>query len=130
MPRINRDSQRRMAARRDRERRRPAGESRYRFATPESAVEPDEGVAAVDNAESTRAQLETSSSTRSRSSRRTTADSQPPAASTRGGARPAPLPFSAYAAEYAYVVRDLRRVGVVIGSLLVILILLYFVLPH
>jgi len=31
-----------MAARRDRERRRPAAERRYRFASPEAALEPDE----------------------------------------------------------------------------------------
>ena len=43
MPRVNRDMQRRMAARRERERRRPGGtERRYRFATPESPVESDE----------------------------------------------------------------------------------------
>jgi hypothetical protein len=40
------------------------------------------------------------------------------------------LPFSAYKSEYAYVLSDLRRVGLVIGSLLLILILLYFILPH
>jgi hypothetical protein len=122
MPRVNRDLQRRMAARRDRERRRPSGESRYRFATPESAVEAEPGAAAVDGGD-------TPSNGQSRAARRTTAEPRT-AASTRGGTRPAPLPFSAYAAEYAYVLRDLRRVGLVIGSLLAILIVLYFVLPH
>ena len=129
MPRINRDLQRRMAARRDRERRRPSPESRYRFATPESAVEAEEGAAAVDNGETTQA-IDTPASRQSRSSRGTTADARPPAASTRGGTRPTPLPFSAYTADYAYVISDLRRVGLVIGSLLLILIVLYFVLPH
>jgi hypothetical protein len=118
-----------MAARRDRERRRPSGETRYRFATPEAAVEPIEDEAAVDGAESTPA-AETPASRRSSSRGAPASDSRPVAASTRGGARPAPLPFSAYRAEYAYVLNDLRRVGLVIGSLLVILILLYFVLPH
>jgi len=118
-----------MAARRDRERRRPSAESRYRFATPESAVEAEEGAAAVDNGETTQA-IDTPSSRQSRSSRGTTADARPAAASTRGGTRPAPLPFSAYTADYAYVISDLRRVGLVIGSLLLILIVLYFVLPH
>ncbi|MCA1647004.1 MAG: hypothetical protein LC797_16590 [Chloroflexi bacterium] len=55
---------------------------------------------------------------------------QPVAASSRAGARATPVPFSAYSAEYAYVLNDLRRVGLVIGSLLVILLLLYFVLPR
>src|SRR5436853_330748 len=41
MPRVNRDLQRRMAARRERERRRPPAERRYRFATPETDVEAD-----------------------------------------------------------------------------------------
>ena len=40
------------------------------------------------------------------------------------------MPFSAYRAEYAYVLGDLRRVGLVIGSLLLILLLVYFVLSH
>jgi hypothetical protein len=123
MPRVNRDLQRRMAARRDRERRRPSGESRYRFATPESAGEAEPGAATVDGGD-------TPANGQSRPVRGTTAEARPAAASTRGGSRPAPLPFSAYVAEYAYVLRDLRRVGLVIGSLLVILILLYFVLPH
>ena len=109
-----------MAARRDRERRRPSGESRYRFATPESAVEADEGVAADASA----------TSRQERANRGTPPDPKPAAASTRGGSRPAALPFSAYTADYAYVLSDLRRVGLVIGSLLLILIVLYFVLPH
>ena len=128
MPRINRDLQRRMAARRDRERRRPSSENRYRFATPESAVTPDQPVDAVDGGDATQA-IETPSNRQSRAGR-TTVDARPAVASTRGGSRPAPLPFSAYAAEYAYVFGDLRRVGLVIGSLLLILIVLYFVLPH
>jgi hypothetical protein len=39
-------------------------------------------------------------------------------------------PFSEFREEYAYVISDLRRVALVIGSMLVVLILLYFVLPH
>jgi hypothetical protein len=117
-----------MAARRDRERRRPTGESRYRFATPEPAVEPDEG-AAADASDATRA-TGTPAGRRSTANHGATSDLRQASTSTRGGARPAPLPFTAYAAEYAYVLSDLRRVALVIGSLLVILILLYFVLPH
>jgi hypothetical protein len=118
-----------MAARRDRERRRPSPENRYRFGTPESAVNADDGVDAVDGGDTTQA-TETPSNRQSRASRGTTVDPKPAAASTRGGSRPAPLPFSHYAADYAYVLSDLRRVGLVIGSLLLILIVLYFVLPH
>jgi hypothetical protein len=117
-----------MAARRDRERRRPSGESRYRFAAPESAV--DSGEVATGD-ETTTPEAETSADRQSRARRTATpAARQATVAPTRGGARPAPLPFSAYATEYRYVISDLRRVGLVIGSLLVILILLYFVLPH
>jgi hypothetical protein len=112
-----------MAARRDRERRRPSTENRYRFGTPESAVEADEGVDAIDGGD-------TPSNRQSRASRTTSIDPKPAAASTRGGARAAPLPFSHYTADYAYVLSDLRRVALVIGSLLLILIVLYFVLPH
>jgi hypothetical protein len=37
-------------------------------------------------------------------------------------------PYSEYAAEYAYVLSDLRRVGVIAGSLFVLLVILsYFV---
>jgi hypothetical protein len=115
-----------MAARRDRDRRKPSGESRYRFATPETVVEADE---AATNGDATQA-AETPADRQARGRRATTADAPQAAPSTRGGARPAPLPFSAYAAEYRYVIGDLRRVGLVIGSLLVVLILLYLVLPH
>ena len=47
--------------------------------------------------------------TQARSRRSTTPEPRLAAASTRGGVRPAPLPFSAFAAEYAYVLSDLRR---------------------
>jgi len=110
-----------MAARRDRERRRPAAERRYRFATPEAALEPDELLVANGD-EATEVE------TPPKRARTIKAEAAP--SSTRGGARPAALPFSAYRAEYAYVLGDLRRVGLVIGSLLLILLLVYFVLPH
>jgi hypothetical protein len=109
-----------MAARRDRERRRPAAERRYRFASPEAALEPDDTLVA-DGDDSTEA-VETPPK---RAARIIKAEAAP-----RGGQRPAALPFSAYRAEYAYVLGDLRRVGLVIGSLLLILLLVYFVLPH
>ncbi|MGI9147000.1 MAG: hypothetical protein ACR2IK_10685 [Chloroflexota bacterium] len=129
MPRVNRDLQRRMAARRDRERRRPIRESRYRFGTPESAAEAEESVASDDIGQTTPA-FDPPANGRSRGERRTPLEFGSLGTSTRGGVRAAPLPFSAYTADYAYVLGDLRRVGLVIGSLLVILILLYFVLPH
>jgi hypothetical protein len=115
-----------MAARRDRERRRPAAEGRYRFASPEAALEPDPALVA-DQDESTEAapDLEKAPPKRARAIK-----PEPTPTSTRGGARTAALPFSAYKAEYAYVLGDLRRVGLVIGSLLLILLLAYFVLPH
>ncbi len=126
MPRVNRDLQRRMAARRDRERRRPAAERRYRFASPEAALEPDELLVA-DGEEPTEAVADLDKAPPKRA-RTIKTEAAPP--STRGGARPAALPFSAYRAEYTYVLGDLRRVGLVIGSLLLILLLVYFVLPH
>jgi hypothetical protein len=114
-----------MAARRERERRRPSGERRYRFATPETALPPDQAVVeagadgdAVDSVEA----LEEAPPARPRRGTSATATRAAPP-------RPSAKPFSAYKDEYAYVGRDLRRVGVVIGSLLVILIVLYFVLP-
>ncbi len=111
-----------MAARRDRERRRPPAERRYRFGTPESALEPDQTRLGDD--EQAIEAVETPPK------RARTGMTDTPAAATRGGARTAALPFSAYEAEYAYVFGDLRRVALVIGSLLVILLVLFFVLPH
>lgn len=43
---------------------------------------------------------------------------------TAARTRPAARPFSAYAEDYRYVVRDLRRVFVVAGGLLVVLLVL------
>jgi hypothetical protein len=129
-----------MAARRERERRRPPAGRQYRFGTPESAVEPDEAVAngeqavedAAENAVGKAVEKPAESPrARSRSSRATGLTAAPAATvSTRGGAGAGHRPFSEYKADYAYVLGDLRRVVMVIGSLLVILILLYLVLPH
>ena len=125
MPRVNRDLQRRMAARRDRERRRPGGDRRYRFETTESAAEPDETLVAEDEVADA-VQAAPPPPTRAGRDRATATDG---AVSARGQMRSAPKPFSAYREEYVYVFSDLRRVAVVIGSLLLILIVLYFVLP-
>ena len=125
MPRVNRDLQRRMAARRDRERRRPTGDRRYRFNTTEPATELDETLIAEDEVADT---VDTAPppSARARPDRAAASDG---AASTRAPTKSGPRPFAAYREEYAYVFSDLRRVGLVIGSLLVILIVIYFVLP-
>jgi hypothetical protein len=109
-----------MAARRERERRRPSSERRYRFAAPEQALEPEE------------AELEQDGQATDVES--APAQTRPPrsgsiAASTRGGVRAAAKPYSAYKDEYSYVFGDLRRVAAVIGGLLIALIVLYFLLP-
>jgi hypothetical protein len=115
-----------MAARRERERRRPGGgERRYRFATPETALEPDDTLVEQDR-EATELAEEAPAAARTRARREPAA---PTATATRGARATAARPFSAYKDEYAYVYGDLRRVGAVIGSLLLILIVLYFVLP-
>jgi hypothetical protein len=121
MPRVNRDIQRRMAARRERERRRPGGERRYRFTAPEPGLAPDETALEAEVNGQAEAVEEAPAPTRARGAR----EGRVAAPTTRPTARP----FSAYKDEYAYVYTDLRRVGAVIGSLLLILIILYFVLP-
>ena len=129
MPRVNRDLQRRMAARRERERRRPSADRAYRFGSPEAALEPDEALASPEATDTDAAETRAleQASRRSRSARAAANESQP----ARGIANPAThKPFSAFKDEYAYVIGDLRRVALVIGSLLIVLILLYFVLPH
>ena len=122
MPRVNRDLQRRMAARRERERRRPPAERRYRFGTPETDVGADETL--IDGQEATQEAVGTPPK------RPPSAREAPESSGTRGGIKAAALPFSAYRSEYAYVLNDLRRVALVIGSLLLILLLMYFILPH
>ena len=111
-----------MAARRERDRRRPGGERQYRFVTPEPAVAPDETVVEQDEEASESVQTPPPSSSAARSA--AVATPAPPRVSTR-----TTRPFSAYKEEYGYVYGDLRRVGVVVGSLLAVLIVLYFVLP-
>jgi hypothetical protein len=122
MPRVNRDLQRRLAARRERERRRPSAERRYRFTSPDQQVAPDDEATLDDGTAQPLAGVEAP---------RQAAQTRPSEArpSTRSG-RPPVRTFAEYAAEYRYVISDLQRVGLVVGSLLVILIVLYFVLPH
>ncbi|MBV8715557.1 MAG: hypothetical protein JO020_09105 [Chloroflexi bacterium] len=120
MPRVNRDLQRRLAARRERDRRRPSGERRYRFTTPDPALEGDEEALLQEDGAVADAVEDKAPPRSTRTA---------PAAGNRAAQRPAAKPFSAYKDEYAYVYGDLRRVGAVIGGLLLALIILYFVLP-
>jgi hypothetical protein len=125
MPRVNRDLQRRLAARRERERRRPS-QRRYNFATPETELIDENGAdtdvldAGAEVATSAPAEPAQGSAPRAPTTSST---------STRGGVRAVSRPFSDYKDEYAYVSRDLRRVAAVIGGLLLALIVLYLVLP-
>ena len=128
MPRVNRDLQRRMAARRERERRRPSGERRYRFGTPEAPTEADEAAVEQDG-EATETVGTPTGAPPGRTARAARGAAVAPPTPARGGAKIAPRPFSAYREEYAYVSSDLRRVGAVIGGLLIALIVLYFLLP-
>ncbi len=115
MPRVNRDNrdlQRRLAARRGRERRRPTSEPRYSFAPAETVDTP----AAEDQ--------ETVDGTPDVLASATAVGPAKPATATRANYRP----FTDYSEEYAYVASDLRRIAVVVGSLLVVLILLHFLL--
>ena len=141
MPRVNRDLQRRLAARRERERRRPT-ERRYNFATTEpeliDAVDADttttDDVDALDDDTADNGVATSPSADRAPASARatrtpsSTATSSLPS-STRGASRSTYRPFSDYKQEYAYVYRDLRRVAAVVGGLLIALLILYFALP-
>src|SRR5215471_18666951 len=82
MPRVNRDLQRRMAARRERERRRPT-ERRYNFTTSEPAVEPDDEALVEQDGQATDAVDDPAPAARAA----TTTTSAP---AMRGGTRAAP----------------------------------------
>ena len=110
MPRVNRDLQRRLAARRERERRRPSGERRYQFAPAQTEVDDELEEAGNGTAAA-------SATVASTSTRRT---SQPAA----------PVVEEDFSEEYAYVGHDLRRMGVVVSSLLVGLIALSFLIQR
>src|SRR5260370_39477442 len=113
MPRVNRDLQRRMAARRERERRRPSGDRRYQFATPEPALEADEALAEQEAEVS----QQDGATTRARN-RGGRAPAAAPTATRRGVRRSAAKPLSAHRGECAYVYGDLRRGGGGDGSVL------------
>jgi hypothetical protein len=109
-----------MAARRERDRRRPS-ERRYSFGSP--GAPPD---ATVDDA----ALLETEELAETSLADGPARTRQVREATPAQRAARMHQPFSMYRAEYGYVVGDLQRVALVVGSLLLILIVLYLVLPH
>jgi len=113
-----------MAARRERERRRPPTEQRYR-------VEIDDGVEAVAEPVDTE-QIDGTAVAAAAPASAAAKSPAPTSAAARGTStgRAAPRHFSEYRAEYAYVGADLRRVALVIGSLLVLLIVLHFVIAR
>ena len=113
MPRLNRDLQRRVAQRRERERR-PGPARTYRF-TP--ALEPE----TVEAAEPPMVEAPAAAPI-TRESRRQTRE---PVRTLKP--KSAPRPFSSYAAEYAYVSFEMKRVVAVTGVLLLLLIVLSFV---
>lgn len=118
MPRVNRELQRRLDARRERERRRiPGVQRQYQFspATPGESQDLDQesyesdGIPAIEPA--------------------TTIAARPlrAAAARPGTFRQGPRPFSEYRQEYAHVFGDLRRIVLVMGGLLMFLFALSFV---
>jgi hypothetical protein len=101
-----------MAARRERARQRTPKERRYTF-TPGGAGVPAAEEVGTENG------------------------TQPDAAGARAAVpqrgfqpRHAPRTFAEYGAEYAYVVHDLRRIVLVVGTIVLVLLVLWFILPH
>jgi len=112
-----------MAARRERERRRPPTERRYTVESGDAAgTAPPADADAPLNGTETVATAATSASV--------AAPKPSSVARTSSGTRPSPKPFSAYRADYAYVATDLRRVALVMGSILVALIVLHFLIAR
>ena len=105
MPRVNPHLQRRLAARRERVRQRPANSPGYEFATGEE-------IEAATDAETPAAPP----TPRPRVER-----SSAPLGSTPRAGR-AVRTFADYASEYTYVAKDLRRSAIVIGILLVLVV--------
>lgn len=118
MPRVNRDLQRRMAARRERDRRRPPTERRFDV----TQLGPADAVDALPTQDND--VLDAAPVVSGRPSSKAARAIVTPRPAT---GKPTPKPFSAYHAEYQYVVADLRRIVVVMGSLLAVLIVLHFV---
>ncbi len=114
MPRVNRDLERRIAARRERERRRGTT-PQYRFAP---AVGVEEPPSTVEQEPTETAPATPKAERRARAA----------ALRSAGPSAPPPRSFADYRSEYAYVASDLRRIVLVVGGLLVALILLSFVI--
>ncbi len=105
-----------MAARRERERRR-APTTQYRFApSPSVGVEEPPETEEPTQAQAPAAQPKAERRARA-AALRSAATSAPPVRS-----------FADYRTEYAYVAKDLRRIALVVGGLLVLLIILSFVI--
>lgn len=118
MPRVNRDLQRRLEARRERARTTRRAERRYTF-TPTPSAEPVSEQRAV---EPSTAHENGTAATPVRESRAATSSFR---VTPR---RRAPRPFSEYRAEYAYVYGDLKRIALVVGVILVLLTVLWLFL--
>lgn len=120
MPRVNRELQRRLDARRERERRRlPDIKRQYQF-SPATPGETHETPAASDSAEFAGAGgINSATATAPRTSRTPLV--------REAASRHAPRPFSEYRQEYAHVFGDLRRIVLVVGGLLLLLVALSFV---
>src|SRR5438046_9858460 len=98
MPRVNRDNrdlQRRLAARRDRVRRRPSGEPRYSFAPADTVETPADSQQDLVEGSTVASPATAAAATRS----------------TGNAARPSGRSFAEHREEYAYVARDLRRLA-------------------
>lgn len=119
MPRVNRELQRRLDARRERERRRiPGTQRQYQFspATPGDHEAPSDHGRVESGGE---VGVNSTALTALRPSR---------SPLERGSlTRHAPRPFSEYRQEYAHVFGDLRRIVLVMGGLLLLLLALSFV---
>lgn len=117
MPRLNRDLERRLAARRERERRRTPTERRYRFVGSPTVAD-----GAMEDAPTGVADLDLEPGLEA-------APALPRGVRQVGSARApiarqAPRPFSAYGADYAYVLQDLRRIALVVGVILLLIVVL------
>lgn len=116
MPRVNRELQQRMDARRQRDRR-SGSDRRYRFTPAGQAGGPTSGAAGP--------VAEAGTETAARGAPVTLARAARPASS-----RSTPRTYAEYAAEYAYVLGDLRRIALIVGSLLLVLIGLALLVQH
>lgn len=104
-----------MAARRARERRRSPTERRYRFVPAPAGAD-----GAADDAATSVAELEAGP----RSVHALAGPTRQSSPARGAIARQAPRPFSEYGADYAYVIQDLRRIALVVGAILLLIVVL------